>query len=98
MQTPTSNKPNRTRLTTHTAWVAGWKCRLRFGISNAGWKSARSEALGALEIYERLGAAGDAGRCRGLLQQIEEAMGTRLSGKLDSGGEFSSHGTTLHPC
>ena len=51
-------------------------------------EDARSEALGALEIYERVGAAGDAGGCRELLQWIEEVMGTRRSGELGSGGEF----------
>ena len=51
-------------------------------------EDARCEALGALEIYKRVGAAGSAGGCRELLQRIEEVMGTRRSGELDSGGEF----------
>ena len=37
-------------------------------------EDARSEALRALEIYEKLGAAQDAGDCRDLLQEIEQAM------------------------
>ena len=60
-------------------------------------EDARPEALGALEIYERLGAAEDMGSCRGLLQWIEKAMGTRLSGKSNSSGEFSGHYATSYP-
>ncbi|KAF9783190.1 hypothetical protein BJ322DRAFT_1110074 [Thelephora terrestris] len=37
-------------------------------------EEARSEVLAALEIYERLGAAKDAGDCRELLQVIEQAI------------------------
>jgi tetratricopeptide (TPR) repeat protein len=37
-------------------------------------EEAKSEALQALEIYEKLGAAGDAGSCRHLLQMVEQAM------------------------
>ena len=54
-------------------------------------EDARPETLGALEIFERFGAVNDAGRCRRLLRKIEEAIGSRLSGRSDSGGEFSSH-------
>ena len=63
-------------------------------------EDARSEALGALEICERLGATKDGEFCRGLLQRIEQAMGTRLPGKLNSNssGEFSGHNATSHPC
>jgi tetratricopeptide (TPR) repeat protein len=38
---------------------------------------AKSEALRALEIYEKHGAAGDAGICRGILRKIEQAIETR---------------------
>ena len=55
---------------------------------------ARHEALGALEIYERLGAVDDVENCRGLLQWIEKAMGTRRSDELDSGGEFFDRDAT----
>ena len=58
-------------------------------------EDARPEVLGALEIFERIGAAKDAGRCRELLQTIEEAMGNRLS---DSSGKFSSHANVPRPC
>ena len=37
-------------------------------------EEAKSEALGALEIYEKLGAAKDVEDCRGLLREIEQAM------------------------
>ncbi|KAF9780525.1 hypothetical protein BJ322DRAFT_1213636 [Thelephora terrestris] len=37
-------------------------------------EDARFEALGALEIYERLGAAKDVGGCQRLFQMIEQAM------------------------
>jgi tetratricopeptide (TPR) repeat protein len=39
-------------------------------------EEAKSEAQHALEIYERLGAAKDAGICRDLLQKVEQAMKT----------------------
>jgi tetratricopeptide (TPR) repeat protein len=38
---------------------------------------AKSEALRALEIYEKLGAAQSAGNCRGILRKIEQAIETR---------------------
>jgi len=37
-------------------------------------EEARTEALGAADIYEKLGAAGDVGRCRKLLQKIENSL------------------------
>jgi tetratricopeptide (TPR) repeat protein len=37
-------------------------------------EEAKSEALQALEIHEKLGAAKDAGHCRALLQMVEQAM------------------------
>ena len=61
-------------------------------------EEARSEALGAVEIFERLGAANDGGRCGGLFRQIEEAMGIQLSGNSGPGGESSSHDNILHLC
>ena len=42
-------------------------------------EEARSEALRTLEIYERLGVAEDAERCRTLLQKIENALGSQVS-------------------
>ena len=37
-------------------------------------EDAKLEALHALEIYEKLGAAGDVDSCRSLLQQVEQGM------------------------
>ena len=39
-------------------------------------EEARSEALRATDVYEKLGAAGDIKECRKLLQYIEEELGT----------------------
>jgi len=47
------------------AWV--WYRQHRF-------KEAKSEALRAIDVYERLGATRDLESCRGLLQWIEEGM------------------------
>ena len=63
-----------------------------------GPEDARSEVLGALEIFERLGAAVDVGRCRELLQEIEEAMEGQSSGGSDSGGEFPRDNVVSRPC
>ena len=49
-------------------------------------KDARLEALGALEIYERLGATDNVGSCRELLEWIGEEMETGHSGELNSSG------------
>jgi tetratricopeptide (TPR) repeat protein len=43
-------------------------------------EDSKSEALRALEIYERLGAARDAGFCRDLLQAIERKMENQPTG------------------
>ena len=59
-------------------------------------EDARLEALRVLESFEKLGAAKDVERCKWLLQKIEEAMGSGISGELDPSGEFPSRGTTSH--
>ena len=63
-------------------------------------EDAKSEVLGALEIYERLGAAADAEDCRELLRKIEEGMEGQDSGESDSSGEFPSDDVNdvSHPC
>ena len=43
-------------------------------------EDARSEALHALKIFEKSGAAHDAGCCRGLLRRVEKAMESRSTG------------------
>ena len=70
----------------------------RIWYSQCGPEDARSEVLGALEIYERLGAGVDVGRCRELLREIEEAMEGQDSGELDYSGEFPSDNVSSHPC
>ena len=62
-------------------------------------EDARCEALGALEIYEKLGAAEDVGDCRELLQRIERAAEDRaISGESTSCGELSGHSAPFHHC
>ena len=51
-------------------------------------EDARSEALHALEIYDKLGAASDAGDCRDIIRRIERATESRsTSGAPDFSGE-----------
>ena len=59
-------------------------------------EEARSEAQRALVIFESLEAA-DIEECKKHLQEIEGAMESQVSAKLDSGGKFPSPGTS-HPC
>ena len=59
-------------------------------------EDARSEAVRALETLEKLGAAKDAECCKRLLQNIEEAMGSGISGELGPSGEFPSRRTAPH--
>jgi tetratricopeptide (TPR) repeat protein len=52
----------------------GMEFQARIWYRQSRLEDARSEALGALEIYEKLGAAQDVGKCRELLQEIEHVM------------------------
>ncbi|KAF9783117.1 hypothetical protein BJ322DRAFT_1110014 [Thelephora terrestris] len=62
-------------------------------------EDARSEGLAAPEIFERVGAAKDAGRCRELLQEIEQAIERQsIPEKSDFSGEFSRHNAAPDPC
>ena len=72
--------------TADSAYNLGWAMRLQAQIwcQQHRLGDAKSEALGALELYERLGAAEDAKLCRELLRWIEEARRSRKSGKSDS--------------
>ena len=55
-------------------------------------EDAMSEAMGALETYERLGAAEDAGCCRELLQTIQRAMEHQpIQSESDPNGKSSDH-------
>lgn len=55
-------------------------------------KEANSEGLGAIEVYEKIGAAKDVERCRSLLRKIE-----RASRKLDFNGELLEVGLLPTP-
>lgn len=60
-------------------------------------EEAMTEALYALDTFEKLGATGDRRRCRKLLRTFEMSSGRRpLSGDLGSTGEFSGQDNT--PC
>ena len=59
-------------------------------------EDARSEAVRALESFEKLGAAMDAKRSKGLLREIEGAMESGVSGELNPGGEFPGRDTASH--
>ena len=53
-------------------------------------EEANAEALRAVEVFEKLGAASDVGRCRNILQNIELAMeDSSTSGESDTGRKFS---------
>jgi len=52
-------------------------------------EEARAEALRAVDVYEKLGAARDLERCRELLQRIEKKMKNPVaSGQSDFNCEF----------
>ena len=76
----------------------GMEMQARIWYRQHRLEDARPEALGALEIYERLGAVKDGESCRGLLRRIGKAKGTRLPGKPTSSGECSGNGATSNPC
>ena len=61
-------------------------------------EDARCEALGALEIFEELGAAQDGGKCRETLQMIEQATETRVISDESASGELSGHSAPYHYC
>ena len=69
------NKYNLGRITEHQANILHQKGNL---------EDAASEALGALGIYEGLGASQDAGRCKRLLGTIERARACELLQILDT--------------
>ena len=53
-------------------------------------EEANAEALRAVEVFEKLGAASDVERCRNILQNIELAMeDSSTSGESDTGRKFS---------
>jgi tetratricopeptide (TPR) repeat protein len=76
------------------AYKLGRAIKMQAGIWNLQHRleEAKSEALHALEIFEKLGARRYAGRCRDLLQTIEREMNDRSTGFK---GELPY--TILHP-
>jgi tetratricopeptide (TPR) repeat protein len=58
--------------------------RAWFSYRQGGFEEARSEALRALDVFQKLGATTGQGICRALLQNIDKAMkGLPTSGKSD---------------
>ena len=74
----------------------GMKMQARIWYQQRRLEDARSEAVRALESFEKLGATKDAEGCKGLLWEIEEAMESGISGDLNPGGEFPSRDTASH--
>ncbi|KAF9781804.1 hypothetical protein BJ322DRAFT_1111725 [Thelephora terrestris] len=70
----------------------GW-----FWYEQDSLEDAMSEAVGAKEIYEKLGAARDLGDVGRLIEAIEEKMGSRAApATSDSSGEFFSSCAITH--
>ena len=61
----------------------------RFWYDQHKLEEAKSEALRAAEVYERIGATKDAEDCRGILRDVETKMEKSVTpGELDFNGEF----------
>jgi tetratricopeptide (TPR) repeat protein len=62
--------------TTHNAYKLGRAMQIQAGVwyQQHRLEEAKSEALQALEIHEKFGAAGYAEDCREILQKVEQAM------------------------
>ena len=75
-------------------YLLGRAMELRAGLwnSESKFEEARSEALRAAEIYEKIGAMEDAGDCRAILRNIEEKMG-----EPDTSGESDPNGKPPEP-
>jgi tetratricopeptide (TPR) repeat protein len=62
-------------------WLGGaTELQARVWYRQRRLEEAKSEALHALEVYQKLGAAEDAGDCRDLLLKIERAMKNQSAG------------------
>ncbi|KAF9780512.1 hypothetical protein BJ322DRAFT_1164340 [Thelephora terrestris] len=69
----------------------GGEIQSRIWYRQCRLEEARGEALGALEVFERLGAMADVERCRELCQSIERAIESRsISSESGSSGEHLS--------
>ena len=82
------------------AYQLGHVMKLRARIWCRQWRleDARCEALGALEIFEKLGAVHGVERCRGVLQEIEQATKSRAISGESTSGELSGHNAPSHHC
>ena len=69
------------------AWIWYRQCRL---------EDARREASGALEIFEKLGAAQGVEKCSRVLQEIERATESHATSGESASGEQSGHGAPSH--
>jgi tetratricopeptide (TPR) repeat protein len=77
--------------TTNDTYLLGQAMKLQVQIwyKQGRLKEAKSEALGAVSVFEKLGAAKELEGCRKFLQRIEEDMKNPISpGKLGSNGEL----------
>ncbi|KAF9644064.1 hypothetical protein BDM02DRAFT_3272667 [Thelephora ganbajun] len=63
------------------AWVWYEEC---------GFEDAKSETLGAADIYERLGATKDLERCRALLRNIEGEINEQATSARGTGRHLTS--------
>ena len=67
----------------------------RFWYEECRFEEAKSEALGAADVYEGIGATKGVEDCKSILRDIEEKMKTLVaSGEPDSNGEFLD---IMHP-
>ena len=70
----------------------------RIWFQQGKFEEARDEALGAIEIYEKLGALKDLGDCKGLLGEIDSAIENRTTAVgSNSGGDGELLETILCP-
>ena len=90
-----SNAPSHTRSMIDDPYHLGRAMDLQaeFWYEEGRFKEAKSEALGAAEIYERGGAARELELCRTLLLDIEEGM--KVSGESDFNDVGEALETTL---
>ena len=76
-------------------WAMEWKAQI--WRQQHRFEDAVSEALGALEIYEKLGASVDIVKCKNLLQELEQSIAGELLKTIPLpipvDPPFSAHGT-----
>ena len=84
----------------HSPYYLGYAMELQARIWCRQWRlrDARCEALGALGIFEKLGAAQDVGKCKEVLQMIERATESRAISGESASGELSIHCAPSHHC